>query len=382
MTVQSNGYEPGYVKVRASRYSFFQKNTLVLDGEGGYTLTKSLTTEGSDPDPLVRIEYTFYGTYSGEETCTLSAAERGDASISWGDIAMSTVFEEGKFSSEARPGILNYFSTGFLSQRARNEAIEVTLADGTFAYAEDGAIPADLPDGNAEEYDVSAALPLEERPLEGKTFYWLGSSVTYGSEAGGTSMADYIAKRQGATCVKDAVSGTTMYSSSEEDTQSYIARLMNSTAFDKDADVDAFICQISTNDVARQTALRMGSVTPDDKKSMEDFDIYTSLGAVEAIICYVQETWNCPVIFYAGTYFSGENGYYYEQLIEEIEKLENKWGVTVLDMYHDAEMSALDNETYWFYMSDAIHPKKAGYLEWWTPVFEEKIAEVLASDEQ
>lgn len=33
----------------------------------------------------------------------------------------------------------------------------------------------------------------------------------------------------------------------------------------------------------------------------KQFDTQTVIGSMEAIICYCQETWNCPVIFYTGT---------------------------------------------------------------------------------
>ena len=56
--------------------------------------------------------------------------------------------------------------------------------------------------GNAEKYDVKNVLPLENSPLNGKNILFLGSSVTYGWAAQGTSFADYIAKRNGATVIR------------------------------------------------------------------------------------------------------------------------------------------------------------------------------------
>ena len=32
------------------------------------------------------------------------------------------------------------------------------------------------------------------------------------------------------------------------------------------------------------------------------------------------------------------------------------------------------------FMADEIHPTKAGYREWWTPVFERELARLLLND--
>ena len=68
-------------------------------------------------------------------------------------------------------------------------------------------------DGAAGEakYDASKVEKVDNHPLNGKTIYWLGSSVTYGSAASGMSMADYLSAKTGAICVKEAVSGTTIF---------------------------------------------------------------------------------------------------------------------------------------------------------------------------
>ena len=40
-------------------------------------------------------------------------------------------------------------------------------------------------------------------------------------------------------------------------------------------------------------------------------------------------------------------------------------------------MNAVSKEDLKLYMVDEIHPSKAGYREWWTPVFEARLAEYL-----
>jgi lysophospholipase L1-like esterase len=78
----------------------------------------------------------------------------------------------------------------------------------------------------------------------GKKIVFLGSSVTYGSAAGGVSFADIICERNGYEMIKEAVSGTTLV---DEDGSSYVSRLKRI----EEENVDLFICQLSTNDATK-----------------------------------------------------------------------------------------------------------------------------------
>ena len=40
-------------------------------------------------------------------------------------------------------------------------------------------------------------------------------------------------------------------------------------------------------------------------------------------------------------------------------------------------MNAVSEENYKLYVVSVIHPSKAGYRDWWTPVFEEYLADYL-----
>lgn len=245
-------------------------------------------------------------------------------------------------------------------------------------------------DANATEFYASAVERKADSPLFGKTIYWLGSSVTYGASSSGEAMAEYLAAMTGAICKKDAVSSTTIFddgSSGVTGKGSYTRRLTTSTVFDKNDRVDAFICQISTND---STSSRLDKrVVVEDKSVVkkEQFDRATTLGGVEYIIAYAIETWNCPVYFYSGSYFGdvGENtranrdpsGTNYSKLIDDVKIAVDKWqslgyDVDVIDMYNDKDFNAKVSDAYYKWCtSDPIHPKKAGYLNWWTPYFEQ-----------
>lgn len=200
--------------------------------------------------------------------------------------------------------------------------------------------------------------PLEASPLKGKRLLFLGSSVTFGSAAGGVSMADYIRAMDGCTVVKEAVSGTTLADRSED---SYLSRLRK---IDTNQSFDAVICQLSTNDASRKICL--GSVS--DSREPDTFDTSTVAGSMEAIIAHVQNIWNCPLVFYTGTkYESGE----YQAMVDLLPRLRDKWGIHVLDLWNDDGMNAVSQEDYALYMHDAIHPSRAGYLLWWTPKFQD-----------
>lgn len=232
------------------------------------------------------------------------------------------------------------------------------IPDGAYSY-----FTVDVTDGKDTAIKSGTTKPAEGSSLEGKTFYFLGSSVTYGSASGGKSMADFIAERNNCTVVKEAVSGTTLV---DNDGGSYVSRMKNSAYFDKNADVDHFIVQLSTNDASQNKTL--GTVS--DSYNLEDFDTQTIIGAMEYIICYAKETWDCEVSFYTGTNY---NSNLYAQMVLALYELQDKWGIGVIDMFFDLEMSSIPVADYNRYMSDTIHPNIKGYEYWWTPVFEEHL---------
>ena len=266
-----------------------------------------------------------------------------------------------------------------------------------YAIPLDEAI-ASLGNANDARFDPSAITADPTSPLKGKTLYWLGSSVTYGSASSGYSMADYLAAKTGARCVKDAVSGTTLFDdglTQNTGKKSYVRRLKESTAFQKDDWVDAFICQISTNDCTNDRLTKRGALTDDTVFDAEAFDTATTLGAMEFIVSYVSDTWDCPVYFYSGAKFVDGNdktkrqnanplGSEYEKLVNQSIALAKKWNknrryqVGVIDLYHDEVFNAAASDAYYAWATqDPIHPKKAGYLQWWEPYFEAFLSKEL-----
>ena len=217
--------------------------------------------------------------------------------------------------------------------------------------------------GNAKKYSVANTETDERSVLRGKRIVFLGSSVTYGTAADGESFVDFLEKKDGVIPVKEAVSGTTLVDNGKT---SYISRMKN---IDKSIKADAFICQLSTNDAAQKKPVGEISSSFDE----ESFDTSTVSGAIEYIISYVKRTWDCPVIFYTGTVFESER---YAVLVKTLMKIRDKWDIGVIDLWNN-EMNNIEPSLYKLYMSDGVHPTKAGYREWWLPEFEKYLSEIF-----
>ena len=218
-----------------------------------------------------------------------------------------------------------------------------------------------------QEYQPENVAKNASNILTGKNIAYLGSSVTFGSASEGISFADYIAARNDTSYIKEAVPGTTLVDNGE---QSYIQRMINNIS--PDEQVDLFVCQLSTNDASAGNP--MGEIS--DSQNLEDFNTGTIIGALEYILTYVKQTWDCPIMFYTGTKYDSEA---YGQMVEALKQLQGKYEFGIIDMWDDLDA---DIPEYDEYMSDGIHPNRKGYLEWWTPFMEEKMIEYLTQEGQ
>lgn len=191
-----------------------------------------------------------------------------------------------------------------------------------------------------------------------KKYIFLGSSVTYGSAAGGYSFVDMLAEKNQIDCIKEAVSGTTLVDNGPD---SYVQRMIHN--LDKEMECEQFVCQLSTNDATQ--GMPLGKVSVSIK--LEDFDTSTIIGAIEYIICYARTTWQCPVTFYTNTYYDNKN---YQKMVAIMYQLKEKWNIGLIDLWNTREMREIEKSKYDMYMADVIHPTELGYREWWLPVFE------------
>lgn len=214
-------------------------------------------------------------------------------------------------------------------------------------------------EGNLERYSLENVKPQNSNVLTDKNIIFLGSSVTYGAASKGVTFADYIGKRNGCNVIKEAVSGTTLV---DEGIGSYISRL---NKLDCD-NADLLVCQLSTNDATQKKEL--GTVS--NTMNIDDFDTHTVAGAIEYIIAFAKEKWDCPVIFYTNPKYDSEN---YSSMVDLLKEIQSKWDIGVIDLWNDTDFNNITDEQRTLYMADEIHPTQAGYLEWWTPKMEQYI---------
>lgn len=218
--------------------------------------------------------------------------------------------------------------------------------------------------GNAEIYSPDKINAVDNSPLKNKKVFFLGSSVTYGSAADGFSFADFLQKKHGIIMQKEAVPGTTL---ADNDDTSYIARLKNA---DVQQTPDIFVCQLSTNDVRRTDV--MGEISSSYR--MEDFDTKTIAGAIEYIVVYAKEKFDCPVIFYTNPVYDCEK---YSQMVSLLLGISEKYGFSVIDLWNNKEINDISEKERKLYMADKIHPTLAGYGKWWLPEFEKALLKTV-----
>ena len=166
--------------------------------------------------------------------------------------------------------------------------------------------------GNAQEYAFSAIEPIQDSPLAGKNLCILGSSVVHGSASLESAAGKYLAARFDMTLTKEAVSGTTLCTIKGNN---YVERMIAN--LDPNSKFDLFVCQLSTNDATKK--LPLGEVAA--SSNMEDFDTSTITGAMEYIIVYARQTWDCPVVFFTGSYYESAE---YSAMVGQLLQLQKK----------------------------------------------------------
>ena len=219
-------------------------------------------------------------------------------------------------------------------------------------------------EGNYGDFTLKDTSSVSDGLINGKTVIFLGSSVTFGYGSLGVSFADFLEKTDGITAVKEAVSGTTLV---DIKSNSYVSRMKK---IDKNIKADAFVCQLSTNDATKEMLL--GEIS--DSFNINDFDTQTVAGAIEYIIAYAKETWNCPVVFYTQAKY---DSVHYAKMVDLLLEVQKKWNITVIDLWNNDEINSITDEDRKVYLVDHIHPTKAGYKEWWLLEFQKCLYEIL-----
>ena len=69
-------------------------------------------------------------------------------------------------------------------------------------------------------------------------------------------------------------------------------------------------------------------------------------------------------------------------MVDLLLKIQEKWDIGVIDLFNNPDMTAIyDTEQYWTYMFDDVHPTRAGYVEWWTPVIDAALVEYMSAQQ-
>ena len=224
--------------------------------------------------------------------------------------------------------------------------------------------------GNSNSYGMDLIKPMEDSPLEGKEILFLGSSVTYGAASLREGIPEYFAIRLNAKVTKEAVSGTTL---TDDSNSSYVHRLL--TKVDSSKDYDLVVVQLSTNDASKDKTL--GEIS--ESMNIEDFNTKTVTGAMEYIIAYVKENWDCPFMLFIGSKYDSPE---YELMVERAKELREKWGIGLSNLWDNEEVNSISDELRSEYIAeDGIHPTMEGYQNWWGPYMEEAVLDYLESQE-
>lgn len=251
----------------------------------------------------------------------------------------------------------------------------------------------ELLDANSATLDPANVPAGSIANLQGKSIGYLGSSITYGFATNGIAFPEYIEQMSGSKSIKQAISGGPLaLKEGVRDEISYVRKLWDGALKDVEH-LDALVVQLSTNDAG--LGIELGELS--DSFNKDDMDYATIIGAMEYIVAYAKEKWNCPVLYYVNPYLTDAaidrfaNGDeatekilheqyqgVYEDMIDALYSIQEKWGLDVVDMWNDEECRNVDNDLRSYFMSDPIHPFKAGYYFWYAPKIMAQLNKTLA----
>ncbi|TGP62280.1 SGNH/GDSL hydrolase family protein [Staphylococcus cohnii] len=221
--------------------------------------------------------------------------------------------------------------------------------------------------GNKKSFTPNPQFLKKEGGLTDKSILFFGSSITYGAASHGISFVEFLNIESNVHTTKEAISGTSL-SGTERNT--YVQRIKKEEL--SKAKYDLLVCQLSTNDG------RLNKSIGEIKKEydIDSFDVKTTIGAMEYIISYAKLTWDIPVLFYTCI---RKTDPYYEFLVYNLYKLKEKWDIEILDVWGNqwaSEQIKYDNTLF----ADDAHPTLKGYRYIYTPLFKEKIKNILSKE--
>jgi len=246
---------------------------------------------------------------------------------------------------------------------------------------------------NKKKYAIPSGTVYKSRlkshtanELKGKKILCVGSSVVRGKCAYDTSFADYLGKLNRCAVVKEAVDGTPMAARVDYPDTSFVerleARILNLEAQEWQPDV--VLIQLSSNDADKK------KVGPDKYGEAlgpgQEYDIYTSMGAIEKMISDVHETWpEAKLVFFT---MPKREAPRYELLRDKLLDAQAKWGddpisgFALIDLWTNPKTAQTEgSDKYRLYMYDRLHPTMSGHMSYIRPVIEAALCELFAVDE-
>lgn len=213
-------------------------------------------------------------------------------------------------------------------------------AENYTVYTDKGEKTVTIGEKEIAAYTENTTLTV--KTTDEPVWYFLGSSVTYGSDNYGNSYADFLEDGYDVTVVKKAVSGTTLV----EQSGSYVTRMRDQ--INENARVDHLVVQLSTNDATQGKPL--GELS--DSYELEDLDTKTIIGAMEYITAYARQVWDCDVTFWPGPYLNND---LYRKMYNALFDIQAKWNIGILDYFIQGRLpeGTINN--------DGIHPYEEGY---------------------
>lgn len=248
----------------------------------------------------------------------------------------------------------------------------------------------------------SDKLASSLKPLFGKKMYADGDSIVQAPTNGNKSFVHYIAEKNNMTLTCEAKGGTTLAKriGKTGDSKSIYERIEELTG-----NYDYIVLDGGGNDLfakfkfdkpedAELTANYIGKVS--ESYDVNDFDVYTTCGALEAI-CYklvtdftsskilfvlihrkndvtIYDSTNNPIEFHEFTA-------YQKEIWSRLKEVLKKWGIPYVDLSQETHLSAWNKtiaDKYFMYkdnqlQGDGTHPNELGYKQFYVPIIEARI---------
>lgn len=204
----------------------------------------------------------------------------------------------------------------------------------------------------------SFADQADQSNLSNKKALFIGDSITYGWDNAGGENGGWVTRIQklsGMQCVNAGVQGARI-SHTRTDKEPIVNQLSTS------GDYDMIVMHGGVNDVRGD--IQKGKITEDGKTN---YRLTSFGGALEDMFSKAKTLYPEADLFFILNFrldgdqakmgYQADMGEYFalaEQICE-------KWGVTVIDLYHNAELNEKLECTTTKYLYDMLHPNAAGY---------------------